>query len=216
MSDVALPALETTRVVVGERALEIEQAAGLEALVQEGLRRGDQPFWAYVWPSARALAAVIADFGSLSGKRVIEIGCGPGAPGLAAALLGADVTLTDIRPEACALAAKNARANGLEVQTATLDWSAPPDDLGRFDGILAADVLYEDGMLRGVLRFVRAHLAEDGLALVTDPNRMQPAGVAGAARLVGLEAASLALLPGQSLVGGVTLHRLQARPRLRG
>lgn len=216
MKDVELPPLESVHLEVGERRLTIDQAAGLDALVAQGIRTGDEPFWAYLWPSARALVAVLADFGDLGGKRVLELGCGPAAPSLAAALNGARATATDLRKEACMLAAHNAAKNGLEVETLALDWNAPPEDLGTFDGILAADVLYDDGMLRGVLRFVRRHLAPDGMALLSDPNRVMPAGVRGAARLAGLEATSLALRPGQSLVGGVTLHRLQHRPRMLG
>lgn len=209
-----LPPLQAIDLQLGDRCLQIYQAAGLEALVQQGVRSGDEPFWAYVWPSARALFEVVSDFPTLQGKRVIEVGCGPGAPGLAAAALGADVILSDLRDEARLLAEYNARQNGLSVQCLAMDWDAPPADLGTFDGILAADVLYEDGMMRGVLRFIRRHLAPDGVALIADPNRVMPGGVRGAARLVGLETESLPVRQGRTLQGGVTLHRLQRRRSL--
>ncbi len=206
-----LPRLQAIDLQLGDRHLQIYQAAGLEDLVQAGVRSGDEPFWAYVWPSARALFEVVSEFSTLKGKRVIEVGCGPGAPGLAAAALGADVTLSDLRDEARALAQHNAKQNGLSVQCLAMDWDAPPSDLGTFDGILAADVLYGDGMMRGVLRFIRQHLAPDGIALIADPNRVMPGGVRGAARLVGLDTESVRLTEGRTLQGGVTLHRLQRR-----
>lgn len=216
MKPVELPQLETISIQLPQRRLSIQQAAGLTELVERGVRNQDEPFWACVWPSARALVELLADFDSLRGKRVLELGCGPGAPGLVAAAIGASVTLTDIRPEACALSRLNAEANDLSVECTVMDWNSPPADLGCFDGILAADVLYGDGMLRGVLRFLKAHLAPDGIALLTDPNRIQPGGVQGAARLAGLEVESLTLKPGRTLQGGVTLHRLQRRASMLG
>ena len=215
MSALELPATEVVTLRVADRDLEIEQAAHLDALVQEGLRNGDEPFWAYVWPSARALVELTGDLGDLSGRRLLDLGCGPGAAGLAAALLGAEVVLADVAPAAVALAARNAARNGLPAVARQVDWDAPPADLGAFDVILAADVLYGDGMLRGVLRFLKAHLRPDGLAYLADPNRVMSGGVVGAARLSGFEAREHVVRPGRSIVGGVTLYALQRRPRLR-
>jgi 2-polyprenyl-3-methyl-5-hydroxy-6-metoxy-1,4-benzoquinol methylase len=143
---------------------------------------------------------------------VLDLGCGIGAAGLAAAAKGATAVCADIRPEAVALVLKNAERNGLTIEARPVDWNDPPLDLGAFDGIIAADVLYDDGMLRGVLRFVRHHLAPGGLALIADPMRVLPGGVAGAARLHGLESDAAVLHPGSSVIGGVTLYRLWRRP----
>jgi predicted nicotinamide N-methyase len=212
MTTARLPETEVLILPVGDHApLELEQAARLDALVQESLRTGEEPFWAYVWPSARALVELVADLGDLSGRRVLDLGCGPGAAGLAAARLGAEVVLADLAPAAVALAARNAARNGLPAQAMNVDWDAPPPELGRFDVVLAADVLYGDGMLRGVLRFLKAHLQTDGIAYLADPNRVMASGVVGAARLAGLEAREHVLRPGRSIVGGVTLYALQRR-----
>ncbi len=192
--------------------LVLDQARGLSQLVQESLHKGEAgPYWAYLWPSARALAPLIGAIPDLEGRRVIDLGCGIGALGLAAASRGAKAVLADVKPEALELAAENARKNGLEVETRCFDWTAPPEDLGTFEAIFAADVLYEDGMLGAVLRFSRRHLAQDGLAWIADPMRVMPAGVAGAARLHGLESSSVVLRAGQVLTGGVMLHELQKR-----
>ena len=52
---------------------------------------------AKVWPSALRLAAVAAAApGAWRGATVVELGCGPGAAGLALAALGAHVLLTDL------------------------------------------------------------------------------------------------------------------------
>lgn len=194
----------------------LEQLAGLGALVHAAVlvESIEVPFWGVLWPSAEALVQAVALWGDLSGKRILELGCGIGAVGIVAAALGADVTVSDIVPAAVALAERNAGNNGVTVRGRVFDWNAPPEDLGEFDGILAADVLYADGMLRGVLRFIRRHLAQGGHAVITDPMRVMEGGVAGACRLHGLVCASHVLRPGRSVTGGVTLHHLARRGQL--
>jgi SAM-dependent methyltransferase len=85
------------------------------------------------------------------GARVLEIGCGCGLVGLAAAHVGgAHVTLTDLSEAALALAGVNAALNG--VPAATHSYALGDTDLaaafpasgGSFDVILASDVIYQD------------------------------------------------------------------------
>lgn len=103
------------------------------------------PYWAVLWRSGVALAREVAD-ARPAGLRVVELGCGLGVPSLAAARAGATVLATDGCPEALDLVARNARENGLEVDTAHVDWDATEDLAARgpFDLVLAADVLYEE------------------------------------------------------------------------
>jgi predicted nicotinamide N-methyase len=66
-------------------------------------------------------------------------------PSLAASRSGAAVLATDASAEAVELLARNASRNGLELDTAQVDWASPAELLARapFDLVLAADVLYE-------------------------------------------------------------------------
>lgn len=102
------------------------------------------PYWAVLWRSGTALAREL-DGEPLDGLRVVELGCGLGAPSLAAARAGAAVLATDEAPEALELVTRSAEANGVRVETAVADWSHPGELLERapFDLVLAADVLYE-------------------------------------------------------------------------
>src|SRR5512143_735032 len=96
------------------------------------------PYWSVLWRSGVALAGEL-DGEGLAGRRVAELGCGLGAPSLAAAKAGADVIATDRDPEALALVARNAEANGVEIETAVVGW-ADPDELVRrapFDLVVA-------------------------------------------------------------------------------
>jgi predicted nicotinamide N-methyase len=164
----------------GGHRLLLERPDNLEDDGYQARGGGDaKPYWAFLWASAHALARAILEGPDLSGRRIIEIGAGLGLSGLAAAMRGAHVVSTDIRPEAVRLVAENAARNGLTVDARVVDFFAPPADLGLYDGVLAADVIYNDGMLAGVMRFMRAHLAPGGLGCLTGPVPHHAGGRAG-------------------------------------
>jgi predicted nicotinamide N-methyase len=127
------------------------------------------PYWAVLWRSGVALADEIAGM-TLGGVRVVELGCGLAVPSIAAARAGAEVLATDVCGEALALVARNARLNGVRVETARIDWTAPAELLARapFDLVLAADVLYERAAVAALLSLV-PRLAPE--ALLADPGR---------------------------------------------
>jgi predicted nicotinamide N-methyase len=127
------------------------------------------PYWAVLWRSGLVLARELATQ-PLSGWRLIELGCGLALPSLAAARAGAEVVATDLDPEALALVERNAAENGLRIETALADWSAPEQIVGRgpFDLFLAADVLYERQSVAQLLSLLPRLAAE---AWIADPGR---------------------------------------------
>jgi predicted nicotinamide N-methyase len=127
------------------------------------------PFWSVLWRSGVALAREVAGM-DVEGRRVLELGCGLGAPSLAAAQGGAIVLATDADPEAIELLERNASANDLSLETAIVDW-ADADELvarGPFDLVLGSDVLYERPSVADLLRLL-PRLAPE--ALIADPGR---------------------------------------------
>jgi predicted nicotinamide N-methyase len=127
------------------------------------------PYWSVLWRSGVALAREL-DAVALRGLRVVELGCGLAVPSIAAARAGATVLATDADPEALTLAARNARENGVRIETAMVDW-AGPDELvtrGPFDLVLAADVLYERASVAPLLSLLPRLAREVWLA---DPGR---------------------------------------------
>ncbi len=164
------PALAVYRFLLGARTLEVRAASSLEPLLAEA--DPDRiPFWAMLWPSAPALARHLADGALGAGRRVLELGCGVGLSGIAAAALGARVTQTDRFPEAVLAARGNARRNGVRgLRCAAADWRAWPF-ISRWPLIVGSDILYErsaHGALRGVLE---RSLEPGGTVLLTDPCR---------------------------------------------
>jgi predicted nicotinamide N-methyase len=137
--------------VAGVR-LELLRPLSPEALIDEEAFADDEflPYWAELWPAARALAEVLPD---VSGLRVVELGCGLGLPSLIAAAKGASVTAVDWSPDAVELLLANAARNGLELRAEVRDWREPWDE--RFDLALAADVLYERRNVEPVLERLR-------------------------------------------------------------
>eukprot|EP00434_Breviolum_minutum_P009125 symbB.v1.2.008038.t1/scaffold490.1/size198488/9 len=82
-----------------------------------------------IWPSGFLLAKALAEGAVVfqhpwSSMKVLELGAGPGLPGLAAAKMGARVTLTDY-DELVPLMERNIGHNNLEdrARAAALDWS---------------------------------------------------------------------------------------------
>src|SRR4051794_14350711 len=138
------------------------------------------PYWSVLWRSGVALAREL-DRDALRGLRVVELGCGLAVPSIAAARAGAVVLATDACPEALELLARNAETNGVELETASVDWTEPGELLERapFDLVLAADVLYERPSV-AILLALLPRLAPE--ACVADPGR--PAAAAFMAEAV--------------------------------
>jgi len=128
------------------------------------------PYWAEIWPSAIALARRLSQE-DLAGHRVVELGVGVGLPSLVALDRGASVLATDYYEAALDFTRHNARENGLpEPETALLDWHGGPD-VGAFDLVLAADVMYEERSTRSLARLLPGLLGPGGEALFADPGR---------------------------------------------
>jgi methylase of polypeptide subunit release factors len=83
----------------------------------------------------------------LSGKHVLDAGCGSGILALAAASSGARVTALDINPAAAAATNLNARRNGFgdRIQAIVVDInSGVPDAIGSVDMIVVNPPYYQD------------------------------------------------------------------------
>jgi predicted nicotinamide N-methyase len=127
------------------------------------------PYWSVLWRSGMALAREL-DGEDLRGLRVVELGCGLAVPSIAAARGGAEVIATDGDIDALGLIRQNAEANGVELETAAVDWADPDElvDRGPFDLVLCSDILYERPSVALLLNLL-PRLAP--VAWVADPGR---------------------------------------------
>ncbi|MGV3725061.1 MAG: class I SAM-dependent methyltransferase, partial [Actinomycetota bacterium] len=129
------------------------------------------PYWSVLWHSATALAGHMIQQQRWRGLEVLELGCGPGAAGLALAAAGARVTQTDLFPEAVTLARANACANGINAcRHAAADWRAWPFR-ALWPVIIGSDLTYERASHPALLSVLEQALAPDGVAYLADPGR---------------------------------------------
>ena len=128
----------------------------------------EPPYWAHLWSGAVVLAAAVPR----SARRVLELGCGLGLPGLTAARRGARVTFVDRVPAALAFVRASARANGLAAVDLVAADVTEPALAARFDLVLAAELVYDRAAFPALARVLAAHLAPGGRALLTDAGRI--------------------------------------------
>ncbi len=130
------------------------------------------PYWSDIWPSAIALSKYIDENPKIvQGKKVLELGCGLGMPGIVAAMNGAVVTMTDYLPEALMFTKSNWEKNlDIPFNGQLLDWRNS-DKIEKADVILASDVAYESRSFEPLKAAFKNLLKPDGVLLLTEPNR---------------------------------------------
>ena len=186
--------------------------APLDQITQEEFDQTDEriPYFGAIWPSAEALVATVLGGPALDGLHVLDLGCGLGPCGFAAARRGARVTFFDWEPRALEIVALSARAQGRPAEAFELfvgDWRTPPP-FGPFDLILGADLLYERRNAPAVAAFLAGHLKPGAEAWIADPGRLHAKPFPSLAAQAGLERVATEPL-GPAEGREITLFRLR-------
>ena len=187
--------------------------ATLDAITQEEFDRTDErmPYFAMVWASAESLVAAVLAGPRLDGQHVLDLGCGLGPCGFAAARHGARVTFFDWEPRALEIVAASASRQPAPAATFDFvvgDWRQPPP-FGPFDLILGADVLYERRNAPAVAAFLAGHLKPGAEAWIADPGRPQAGPFPDLAAEAGLDLIGTEVLPPRAHGAEITLVRLR-------
>ncbi len=107
-------------------------------------------------------------FTPLTGRRALDVGCGGGLLAEPLARLGATVTGLDASPRAIAVAREHAEAQGLAIDYR----EGGPESLdGVFDLVTALEVIEHVADAPAFARQLARLLAEDGLLVLSTPNR---------------------------------------------
>jgi predicted nicotinamide N-methyase len=123
------------------------------------------------WPAGCVLAEAMSGF-DVVGKRILELGCGLGLSSLVLQRRHANITASDHHPLAAPFLEYNAALNGLpSIVYRDLPWTVPDDTLGRFDLIIASDVLYERDHAAQLAAMMHRHTCIDAEIIITDPGR---------------------------------------------
>ncbi len=170
---------------LGDRTLKlttlahVEQSIDLvfEWLESKGLDAGEieklAPYFGVVWPSATALCGYLGQpqiRKNLSGKTIVELGCGLAVPSIVCAKSGGMCTAVDNHPSVPVFLTKNIEQN----EPCDIRFVASHDVhqiSERFDWIIASDVLYEKS-LGDVFATMVTELAKPNTkCVVADPGR---------------------------------------------
>lgn len=177
----------------GEFRARLLLPASPEELIDETEFEADErlPYWAELWPSARALARWVLDEPDLP-SAAIELGCGVGLPALALAWRGVEAVASDYYRDALLFAEENARHNAFpSPRTLLLDWREPLAKLPRYPLIVASDVLYEARNGPALLEIFSRLLAPEGRVIIADPDRTHLPVFLAAAETAGWKVSAL-------------------------
>ncbi len=163
---------------IGEMNLRMAQVDRVDEMVHQVYpdavsTHGDAPVWMITWPAALGLAEYLVFNEEAAGKRVLELGCGTAAPGVAMERAGARVVCTDYDPLALAMAAHNAAMNGCRsLETHLLDWYRP-DLEGEFDLVVGSEIVYFEKSFSPLLSVLSKYTPPQGRVILSDQGRPQ-------------------------------------------
>ena len=136
-----------------------------------GISSAQWSLFGQVWPAGRVLAEAMTTC-DVTGKRILELGCGLGLASLVLQYRGANIVATDMHPLTRSFLEHNVALNGLPMlDYRELRWAVPDDTLGRFDLIIGSDILYERDHASLLAAVVERHAQPHAEVLLTDPGR---------------------------------------------
>ncbi|MBN2367139.1 MAG: 50S ribosomal protein L11 methyltransferase, partial [Calditrichaeota bacterium] len=153
--------LEQLSLKLAGREFKIYHIRDIDPLLEELIGLGPEspemrderlPYWAELWPAAIGLSQFILENSVLCGNQTaIELGCGVGLAGIAAASLGAEVMISDYQKDALALAELNWIINiGRSPQAIRMDWRNLTIQ-EKFDNVIASDIVYEERFFHPII-----------------------------------------------------------------
>jgi len=153
-------------------------ASAPEGMLLEACERQDagetgviDPFWATTWRAAAGLDQFL-DRIDIVGMRVLELGCGTGHAGFAAAARGAEVVLTDGVNDPLLLVQMSTWPVRDRCQVRRLRFGIDQVPGPAFPLILGSDVTYLRQLWPELDACLKSHLDNDGQVLLSDPFRI--------------------------------------------
>ena len=166
--------LELEPINIRGKEIKLLKPANIEDLLpQDPLKESQNfPFWVKIWEASLVLADFIATIKPRG--RILELGSGLGLVRLTAAAFGHHVVITDYEQECLEFIKLNAALNQLSnVETTRLDWEVSKD-LGQFEIIVGAEVVFSGRYFEHLFNVFKKYLAPGGVIyLAHDRERMR-------------------------------------------
>lgn len=170
-----LPLCVEQIVLAGQR-MRWYRASNPEPLLEEAVSPSSipaadiDPFWAADWRAAFGMDDYLNHF-DCDGTRILELGAGSGRAGIAAAMRGALVTITDTVDLAMLVARLNSYLVRDRVTIRRLRWAEELLDEPAFPLVIGSDLVYDPSHFPQLEQCARQHLAPGGHWLLSEPQR---------------------------------------------
>jgi predicted nicotinamide N-methyase len=157
----------TTPVTINGQTLRLFTPASIDRFINPDDMMTDFPLWAKLWEASGVLASYLTGIPPDPRETMLEIGCGLGMVGIAAARAGHRVTMTERNPDALNFARANALANDCpQLAIERLDWNAPQLN-GRFDTIVGSETVYKTEDIDGLEAMFDRYLNPGGTIILS-------------------------------------------------
>jgi len=158
----------TTPVTINGQTLKLFTPASIDRFINLDDMMDNFPLWAKIWEASGVLASYLTGRPPNPMKTMLEIGCGLGMVGIAAARAGHRITMTELNPDALNFARANALANDCpQIAIERLDWNAPHLD-GRFDTIVGSETVYKTEDIDGLEAMFDRYLNPGGTIILAE------------------------------------------------
>jgi predicted nicotinamide N-methyase len=159
---------ETFPVRIGDRELRFLKPKAIDRFINPDDPMTDFPMWAKFWEASVVLTHYMASLPVAADRRILELGSGLGVAGIAAAVMGHAITLTEQNPDALNFLHANASLSGCDrIAIHRLDWFHPELE-GCFDLIIGSEIVYKDSVIEPLEALFRNHLAPDGRVVLAE------------------------------------------------
>lgn len=137
------------------------------------LNHKEAAYWAQIWPAAIGLCRFLNEYPEyITNRNVLELAAGLGLPGLFAARLARQVTITDKEPLAKDFVAASAAHLQLpNVTAATLNWTEAQKG-ALPDAVLLSDVNYAPELFEELQKVIEYFLASHSTVIISTPQRL--------------------------------------------
>lgn len=132
------------------------------------------PYFGVLWEAGVGLSQHLLSM-NLTGKKVIEIGCGLALPSFIVTRKGGEVVATDFHADVPLFLELNQKRNNVFFPYKVMNWrdevQRTRTDFGLFDLVIGSDILYESQHPLEVARALIAFLRPGGKIILSDPGR---------------------------------------------